>query len=493
MTDKSRNGGGKAPYVKLAGILAVIFAVYIALAVIFPFVAGDSLILRSSSGFLEMPEDTAGTGEITAESGGVDQYFTVNIDCIQQIDVKIYTYGRQNIGTLYAELYKQNEDHVFSEIITRQEINMANLTNGGDLSIICDPPLEGVSGLPLRFRISSPDGVAGSSVCLAYNPDETVFGGRLEYGFSELSGSLCFSVSGNDYIFLGVHYKEIALTIGALFVVVFCIIILRVKRGKSSFILSAFQGLHGYRFLIKQLVARDFKTKYKRSALGVLWSLLNPLLTSLVQYFVFSNIFRMDISNFPVYILTGSVIFNFFSESCGMALSSIVGNAALITKVYVPKYIYPFTRILSSLVNLGFALIPLFAITFITGLTPNRAYVLIPGILLMLTVFSLGLGMVLSAMMVFFRDMQFLWGIISMIWMYCSALFYPASILPKSYRFVVEYNPIYCYITPIRTILMDGVSADPVIYIRGVMWAVFMLLVGTLVFKKTQDKFVFYL
>lgn len=478
---------------KLANILFAILAFYIIAVLIFPFIAGNSLILRTSPGVVEMPADTAGTGEITAESGGADQYFTADIDLLRHIDVKVYTYGRENYGTIYAELYRQTDENGLQELLVQQTVSMADLTNGGNISFVFEPPLEGVRGVPLRLRISSLDGNAGSSVCLAYNPDEEVSGGRLEYGFSALSGRLCFSVSGDDYVFIGVHYKQIVFTVGVLMVAVFGIMILRVRQGKPSLVLSSIQGLASYRFLIKQLVARDFKTKYKRSVLGVLWSLLNPLLTSLVQYFVFSNIFKMDISNFPVYILTGSVIFNFFSESCGMSLTSIVGNAALITKVYVPKYIYPLTRTISSLVNLGFALIPLVAIVFITGLTPNRAYLLIPGILFMLVVFSLGLGLILSAMMVFFRDMQFLWGIISMIWMYCSALFYPASILPDSYRFVVEYNPVYCYISPIRTILIDGVSADPVMYIRGAVWAGVMLLIGALVFKKTQDKFVFHL
>lgn len=493
MAEKEREKKEKVPYVKLAGILAIVFAVYIAAVLCFPFIAGDSLVLRASSGTMKMPADTGGTGEITAQSGGADQYFTADIDLLRQIDVKVYTYGRENTGILYAELYRQSDADGSWELLVQQTVNMADITNGGNISLAFEPPLEGVRGVPLRLRISSPDGNAGSSVCLACNPDEQIPGGHLEYGFSEVPGCLCFSVYGDDYIFIGVHYRKIVSAVGILMAIVFGIMIIRVRKGKTSFVLSAVQGLQGYRFLIKQLVVRDFKTKYKRSVLGVLWSLLNPLLTSLVQYFVFSNIFKMDISNFPVYILTGSVIFNFFSESCGMSLSSIVGNAALITKVYVPKYIYPLTRTLSSLVNLGFALIPLIAIVFITGLTPNRAYLLIPGILLMLVVFSLGLGLVLSAMMVFFRDMQFLWGIISMIWMYCSALFYPASILPESYRFVVEYNPIYCYISPIRTILIDGVSADPVMYIRGAVWAVLMLLIGTLVFKKTQDKFVFHL
>ena len=124
-----------------------------------------------------------------------------------------------------------------------------------------------------------------------------------------------------------------------------------------------------YRFLLSQLVSRDFKTKYKRSILGVLWSLLNPLMIMAVQYIVFSELFRWDIKNFAVYLLIGSVMFNFFSDASSQALSSITDSAGLITKVYVPKYIFPVSKVVSSSINLGFSLIALFLIVIIQGLS----------------------------------------------------------------------------------------------------------------------------
>ena len=130
-------------------------------------------------------------------------------------------------------------------------------------------------------------------------------------------------------------------------------------------------AIRKYRFLIRQLVSRDFKSKYKRSVFGVLWSFLNPLLTMFVQYIVFSNLFRFDIPYYPVYLLCGIIMFNYFSEACGMTLGSIVGNASLITKVYMPKYIYPLTRVLSSFVNLLISMVPLFIVTFASGLYPT--------------------------------------------------------------------------------------------------------------------------
>ena len=184
-------------------------------------------------------------------------------------------------------------------------------------------------------------------------------------------------------------------------------------------------------------------------------------------------------------------MFNYFSEACGMALSSIVGNAGLITKVYVPKYIYPLTRILSSLVNLVISMVPLFIVAMISGLFPTKAYLLIPFILLCIAIFCLGLGMLLAAAMVFFRDIEFLWGVITMIWMYLTPTFYPVSILPENIVWVLELNPLYYFITFLRCCIIDGISPEPILYLQSAVIAVVMLICGSIVFKKSQDKFIF--
>ena len=231
----------------------------------------------------------------------------------------------------------------------------------------------------------------------------------------------------------------------------------------------------------------------KRSLLGVFWSFLNPLLNMAVQYVVFSNLFRFDIPYFPVYLLCGNVIFTYFSESCGMALTSIVGNAGLITKVYVPKYIYPLTRILSSLINLLISMIPLIAVALISGLLPAPAYILSLYAFVCLALFCLGLGMLLSAAMVFFRDIQFLWGVLTTIWMYLTPIFYPVSALPEAAQRIVMMNPLYYYVTFVRTCIIDGVSPEPTMYAQCLLYAIAALVVGAWVFKKNQDKFVLYL
>lgn len=251
--------------------------------------------------------------------------------------------------------------------------------------------------------------------------------------------------------------------------------------------------LRKYKFLIKQLVIRDFKTKYKRSVLGVFWSFLNPLLTMSVQYVVFSNLFRFDIAHYPVYLLTGILMFNYFQEANSLTLMSIMNNGDLIKKVYVPKFIYPLTRVLSSFINLLISLIPLILVVLISGITPKPSFLLIVYPLICIGVFCLGLGMLLATSMVFFQDTQFLWNVLSMIWMYLTPIFYPASILPAKVAWILKLNPLYYYITFMRTCIIDGVSPAFTMYAACFVCSALMLAIGALVFRKNQDKFILYL
>lgn len=254
--------------------------------------------------------------------------------------------------------------------------------------------------------------------------------------------------------------------------------------------LDYFRILKKYRFLLSQLVGRDFKAKYKRSILGVLWSLLNPLLTMLVQYIVFCELFRWNIENYAVYLLIGTVMFNFFSESTSQALVSITGNAGLITKVYVPKYIFPVSKVISSCINFGFALVALFAITFIQGLTINRYYPMLIFVLLCMLCFCMGMGFVLSSMMVYFRDTQFLYGIALTLWTYLTPIFYPESIIPDRFMVIMECNPMYHFIRYARDILLFGNLPSLRSHIFCIIFAVAPLIIGMTIFKKAQKNFI---
>ncbi len=280
--------------------------------------------------------------------------------------------------------------------------------------------------------------------------------------------------------------------------------IVREKAGKSTALGNLIQIVAKYEFLIEQLVSRDFKIKYKRSVLGVFWSFLNPLLMMLVQYVVFSNLFDVkdpSIRHYAIYLLCGIVIFNGFNDCCNQAMRAITSNASLITKVYVPKVIYPVTKVLSSSINIVLSMIPLLLVTLIYGLFRGLyiswAVLLIPVALVFLISFAVGMGMLLSSLMVFFHDIEFLWGVISMMWMYATPIIYSVGLLERHgaqwLANLMQFNPMYHYVTFMRTIIIDGCSPAISEYLICLICSVLMLAVGGAVFHKTEDKFVLYI
>lgn len=252
------------------------------------------------------------------------------------------------------------------------------------------------------------------------------------------------------------------------------------------------RSLKKYSFLLGQLVSRDFKTRYKRSVLGILWSMLNPLLTMGVQYLIFSNLFRWDIDNYAIYLLIGTVTFNFFSEATQAALTAITGSASLITKVYMPTYVFPLSKVLSSCINLIFSTVALYLIILVQGMTLNIYHLMIPVLYVMLILFSMGIGLVLSAVMVYFRDTQFLYSVLITLWMYMTPLFYPVDIIPAHLMGIYALNPMYQYVTFFRTIVLDGAMPSLAQFAFCLGYAVLFLLIGFMVFKKLKKNFVLY-
>ena len=176
-----------------------------------------------------------------------------------------------------------------------------------------------------------------------------------------------------------------------------------------------------------------------------------------------------------------------------MCLSSVSGNARLITKVYIPKYIFPLARTISSTVNLGISLVPLLLACLVLGTVLKPQAILFLYFVICLIVFALGIGLFLSALMVFFRDIQFLWTVFTQIWMYATPIFYPAEIIPERFKFIVRLNPLYHFIGNARTCLINGISPEPRAYIFCLLFALVSLAIGAFTFKKTQDKFALYL
>ncbi|MBE6601920.1 MAG: ABC transporter permease [Ruminococcaceae bacterium] len=412
---------------------------------------------------------------------------------------------RTNTDVLKIELTDEAGTLLFSE-----EVNTADpsrVQNNAQLVITPRESIENAKGKTYTLTVTSLHGVSGNAVTFYYGntvnagranvavdvseKDALYVNGSIKTDEANLFCSLCLTVAGNNlHLFGSIYwyvYAGAALLFGLLLVyLAYC----HLKEKKNA-ILEILYSFKRYRFLTKQLVARDFKTKYKRSVLGVLWSFLNPLLTMSIQYVVFSTIFKSDIPNFSIYLLSGIICFNFFNEATNMCLMSIVGNATLINKVYVPKYIYPFSRTLSSSINLLLSLVPLLIMLLITRTPITLAILLLPFVLLMLFLFSYGVGLILAALMVFFRDTQFLWGIVSMLLMYLTPVFYPESIIPDRFMSVYRLNPMYQILRFIRSILVDGKSPEPMSYLYCILLCGVPLLIGILVFRKSQNKFIF--
>lgn len=256
-------------------------------------------------------------------------------------------------------------------------------------------------------------------------------------------------------------------------------------------------GLKRYMPLLKELIRRDVKIKYRRSFLGFLWSVLNPLGTMVILTIVFSTVFRQSIENFSVYLMCGQLIFNFFNEATSMSMSSIVGNAGLITKVYVPKYFFPISRVCSSFVNLLTSFVALVIVIVVTRTPVSWTVIFAIFPVLYVLLFSIGIGMVLSAVTVSFRDMMHLYGVVVTALMYLTPIFYPMDMLKNAdvsyarYAYaIVSANPITKYVQMLRCTVLDQQIPSIQDHLDCLIPCVIALVLGAVVFKKLQDKFI---
>jgi len=248
-----------------------------------------------------------------------------------------------------------------------------------------------------------------------------------------------------------------------------------------------------YSYLLINLVRKDITIKYRRSILGILWSVLNPLLMMLVITSVFKNIFKIQIENFPVYYLTGSLIFNFMSEATTGSMMSVLSGGGLIRKVYIPKYIFPLEKCMFALVNCLFSFVAVLVMIPVlrSPLYWTLLFSWIP--LLFVLIFSFGLGMILSSLTVFFRDINHLYTVWIVAWMYLTPIIYPVEILPQRLMFIMEINPMYHYVDYFRQLAMEGVFPSLEATMNCFIYSIIFLAFGIVIFKKTQDRFILYI
>lgn len=466
------------------GILSIFSLVL--MLIIFHIAAGESLYFEHVK--TGMVNNTGVIGEIT-DNVEIQQYIQPTTDYIEGISLYIGTYARENTGTMNVSLIETENYNT----ISTKSIDISDFNDNSMYEVGFNESIRVESGQEYIISVTTEGCEVGNAVTIYCNDIESTSNSVLYINGKILSGQLCFEIIGKNQNWFGQQYWKFSILIVLVALSYYLYTVKSFKRGHNTKAIKLAETTIKYRFLIKQLISRDFKTKYKRSVLGFLWSFLNPLLTMLVQYVVFSKLFKSDIDNYPIYLLSAGIIFNFFTESVGQGLGSIVSNSSLITKVYIPKAIYPVSKVLSTSINMFISLAPLLVAVLITGEKITIAYLVLPFLFGCVILFCIGMSYILSSAMVFFRDTQFLWGIVSLLWMYATPIFYPETIIPDKFIFIIKMNPMYHFIHFFRVVLMQQIAPQPIEFFYCILSALIVFIIGNWVFKKTQKKFVLYI
>lgn len=271
-------------------------------------------------------------------------------------------------------------------------------------------------------------------------------------------------------------------------------------KGSGRRFSTLFKTMIKYRFLLMELVKKGIVLKYRRSFLGILWSLIEPLLTMVVLSYVFGNFFGGKEPLYSVYILTGRLMFTLFQNTTKEALRSVRANASMIKKVYVPKYMYPISTIFYNFILFLISLIDLVLVMgyykFVRGIDVPFTWHLLEAFLpiFVLLLFSVGVGMILATVNVFFRDIEYLWNVFCLLLMYCSAIFYQSKVLEAtSAGWILKVNPVYLMIYNMRRTVMEGIGLEAESMLLGCIFAVIALFVGFAVFYRKQDEFILHI
>lgn len=252
------------------------------------------------------------------------------------------------------------------------------------------------------------------------------------------------------------------------------------------------QKLKQNQFLFSELVKRDFTKKYKRTILGIAWSIISPLMNLLIMWLVFSHMFGNNVDHYVVYLFAGQLVFAYFTDSTNLSMGALVNNSAIFSKINIPKYLFLFSQSVSSLINFGLTLIIFFAFVAIDDIPFTWEFLLLLFPIACMTLFNLGLGLILSALFIFFRDMQYLWGIVTQLVMWMSAIFYTIDSFNYMAQCLFLLNPIYLYIRYFRKIVIDGIIPTPQFHLLALAYALTSFGVGAYMYKKYNHEFLYY-
>lgn len=243
-----------------------------------------------------------------------------------------------------------------------------------------------------------------------------------------------------------------------------------------------------YIFVIRELTAREIKRKYARSSLGIIWSVLNPLLYMVVMSLIFSTMFRRSIENFPIYYLTGQIFWTLFSGATNSAMTALVDNRNLLLQAKLPKQTFVLSRVYTTLVNFGYTCVAYIPMLIVFRIKPSLSMLLFPLAVISMLMISTGVSYILSAMYVFFADIKYLYSVFLTLWMYMSALFYPVTSLPEAMQSFIGCNPIYVVIAFARECVMYGKVPELMMWIKLVCWSLGSIWVGLAVFKRMENQ-----
>jgi ABC-type polysaccharide/polyol phosphate export permease len=257
-------------------------------------------------------------------------------------------------------------------------------------------------------------------------------------------------------------------------------------------VINALREIARYRSLLRDLVARDLKVRYKRSALGVVWTMLNPLLLMAIISIVFSHVFRAGVEHFAVYFLSAFVLWNFFAQATSWSTSCLLSYAALIKKIYVPKSIFVLATVLAGTVNLLISLVPLALIMLVVGHPFHAAIAFLPIPIVLATLFSLGLSLALAPLCVMFADIVQIYQAVLTAWMYLTPIIYPLSAVPDEYRNIVLANPMTHMVEAFRTPIYQGTIPSLHVLVTATVSAFGSLLIGWLIFEHYSDRVAYY-
>src|SRR5208337_3537561 len=259
---------------------------------------------------------------------------------------------------------------------------------------------------------------------------------------------------------------------------------------------AEFRQVWKYRELLVNLVIRNIKVRYKRSALGFLWAMLNPMLMMTVMYVAFQKVFKPALPHYAAYLITGLIGWNLFIQSTHDAMYAFTSNSSLLRKVFLPKAVFPVANVMSGLVNFFLSLLPLYIIFFLSGAYPSMRVVLLPACLLEMLLFTIGLSLMIATIVVFFHDASYIYEVLTLALMYITPIFYPVSILPARVMKFMYFNPLYHYLTLLRGIFFDNSITFQELQVHmlwGGAFAVAAFMLGAWIYLYNKNNIIFFL